>query len=196
MTSGLPARPTENRLVRARAHRDATVESLFRSHYGELCAFACRYVGSLTVAEEVVQDLFLRLLTEADDGRSIERLTRAYLYGATRFAALHHLRRQRLESAWVDEAARSRGALPRDGEGVELNDLAAATERAVDALPERTRAVYTLRRHAGLGYDDIAAVLGVSRNTVKTLMGRAIQSLRAALGPFLMVAITLAGRHH
>jgi RNA polymerase sigma-70 factor (ECF subfamily) len=165
-------------------------------HYGELCAFACRYVGSLAVAEEIVQDLFLRLLTDADDGRPIERLTRPYLYGATRFAALHYLRRQRLESAWTDEAARSRGALPRDGEEVELNDLAAATERAVDALPERTRAVYTLRRHAGLGYHEIATVLGVSQNTVKTLMGRAIQSLRVALGPFLVVAITLAGRHH
>ena len=52
-------------------------------------------------------------------------------------------------------------------------------------LAERTRVVYLLRREHEMSYDEIAETLGVSSNTVKTLLTRAVRTLRQRLVPFL-----------
>ena len=64
-------------------------------------------------------------------------------------------------------------------------ELADTIHRAVRALPPRCREVWELSRNHGLGYEEIAGVTGVSVNTVKTQMARALRALREALVPFL-----------
>jgi RNA polymerase sigma-70 factor (ECF subfamily) len=63
-----------------------------------------------------------------------------------------------------------------------LDERRDAVREAIARLPERYRVPLVLRYYAGLGYDEIAAQLGLTRNHVATLIFRAKQELRRRLG--------------
>ena len=137
----------------------AAFEVLFRERYSSLCRFVYGYVHSREVAQDIVQDLFLRLWERARI--PIASLTAAYLYTAVRNRALSYLRHQR------------------------EHELHEALQRAVADLPERCRLVFTLRRYRHLSNAVTARTLGISVNTVEQQMRRALKSLRNRLTPYL-----------
>ena len=75
---------------------------------------------------------------------------------------------------------------------VELADLRRAVARAIDALPERCRLIFTMSREQDLSYAEIARILDISVKTVETQMGRALKALRARLVGYLPIALALA----
>jgi RNA polymerase sigma factor (sigma-70 family) len=62
---------------------------------------------------------------------------------------------------------------------------------AINQLPEQQRRIYKLSREAGLTYDEIAAELNISRNTVKEHLRRAVSGIKAYLEMHLAIAIIL-----
>ena len=68
---------------------------LFRAHYAELCHFVLQFVRSRPVAEELVQDLFLRIWERRQSWEE-ELPSRSYLYQAARNRALDHLKHERI----------------------------------------------------------------------------------------------------
>jgi RNA polymerase sigma-70 factor (ECF subfamily) len=79
-------------LERIRAGDPGAFEALFREHYHGLCLFAARLVASDAVAEELVQDVLLRVWQQRERW-TVTGSVAAYLYGAVRNQALGHLRR-------------------------------------------------------------------------------------------------------
>jgi RNA polymerase sigma-70 factor (ECF subfamily) len=160
-------------------------ERAFATHYVGLCEYVLRFVGSAEAAEDLVQELFLRLW-DTRGPRDASRLTRPYLYVAARNRALKYLRHARVADAWIHHAGGDTPAsavTPEDDcVAHELQDAAA---RAVAELPPRCRAVFVLRRRDHLGYQEIARRLGVSLGTVKSQMWRAAEQLRGKLAPFI-----------
>src|SRR5437763_16678765 len=69
-------------------------ESAFQANYIELCEYVLRFVGSAEAAQDLVQDLFLRLW-DSRGPSDATRLTRPYLYVAARHRALKYLRHRR-----------------------------------------------------------------------------------------------------
>jgi len=168
----------------------AEFEALFHRQYGSLCEFVRGYVRAPEVAEELVQDLFVRLW-EIQERVSGSPLAESYLYTAARNRALGWLRRERVARRYLDrvsaiEADRSPPESPADL--AQARDLDAAIRRAVSELPERCRLVFVMSRYHGHSYSDIARVLGVSLPTVETQMSRALRALRSKLAPFLGLA--------
>lgn len=159
------------------------IAALFREHYAGLVGFAVRYVRSLDVAEEVVQEVFLRVWAQAEAERQVD-VSKAYLYGATRNHAITLLRHEavvRRHAARVTRiAAPSAGPTP-DVE-LEAAELTRVARRAIAALPERTRLVFLLSRERGLSYPEIAEVLGISVKAVEANVARALKALRTSLG--------------
>jgi len=175
-----------------------TFDGLFRDAYPGLFRFAYRLVNSRELAEEVVQDVFFDLWRRRDvvDPCSVAR---AYLYTATRHAAISAIRRARVEAraAIRDDVGvgTTHGVVgPNAAETVEASDLDTAIARAVETLPERCRLVYTLSRREQLSYAAIAAALGISVKTVEAQMARAFRILRTRLAPYL-TALLLAALH-
>src|SRR5437016_674725 len=123
-----------------------TWESAFRSYYIELCEYVLRFVGSAEAAQDLVQDLFLRLW-DSRGPRDATRLTRPYLYVAARNRALKYLRHRRVVAAWVARAAREEPPGSDTPEDLclcgELDDV---VQRAIADLPARCRAGFVLRR--------------------------------------------------
>jgi RNA polymerase sigma-70 factor (family 1) len=174
-----PARePTARDIAAFRAH--------FESHFEALARYAYRYVESVDEAEDVVHDVFLRVW-ELRDSLDLHRDLRSYLYTLARNHAVDWLRRRRTRSRYLPpEPPELSSSGPAEAEErVAASELAAGIQRAVDALPERQRAVIALRWHQQASYDDIATALGISPKTVSIHLGRALKRLRVALRPLL-----------
>lgn len=169
----------------------AAFATLFRRYYDALCAFAEGLVASSDDAEEVVEEVFVRLW-ERRDRLNVRVSVKAYLYSATRNQALNQLRRVATEKRWVDRVVRV-GETPGLGEAppgvveaLYAADLARAVEAAIPKLSERCRQVFLLHRRHGLTYAEIADSLGISPKTVENHLGRALKELRGLLGHFLI----------
>ena len=133
-------------------------------------------------AEELVQELFLRLLRRADLF-ALKNLD-GYVFEAAANLARDRVRRQQA----------------RGGRHLDIDDIEAATDEpspeqvvdgrkrlnlmlaALDGLPSRARTIIILRRFENLTYGQIAARLGISVSAVEKHMVRSMSALRAALG--------------
>ena len=165
-------------------HDIAAFEAVFRTHYAPLCDFVYGYVRSRAVAQELVQDLFLRLWDRTPTPAGT--LAASYLYTAARNRALGHLRRERVAAAWASDPASAAHAAPAAAdEPLREHELREAVDRAVAELPERCRLVFTLSRYRRLSNAEIARTLSISVNTVEQQMWRALKTLRVKLAPYL-----------
>lgn len=166
----------------------ARVDALFHQYYARLCDFVCGLVDSRDAAEDIVQDVFVRLWGQrhALDLRN----PAAYLYHAARNGASSYARGRRTREAWVERArAEDEGAGDATAEGLEFDELTRAVRAAVADLPERCRLCFTLSRDHGLSYAEVARTLGISTKTVEIQIGRAIKAIRARVLPYLAVAV-------
>ncbi len=156
---------------------DEFVADMFRAEGTSLVRLARLFVDDRNAAEDLVQEAFIRLARSA---RRIEDPARApaYLRSIVLNLARDHNRRGlvslRHRSPIVDVAA-----------GVD-DELAVREDQrqvldALRDLPARQRACLVLRYYDELGIDDIAATLGVSRNSVKTHLQRGLAALEARL---------------
>jgi len=175
--------PSDAELARRmRLGDEKALETIFRTHYPGLVGFVRRYVKTTEIAEELVQDLFLKIWSRRGSLGAIDSV-KTYLFRAARNTALNHLRRRKLEHEWQEkEALASTEEQGQEGdEPVTESELAAAVRAAVDRLPPRCREVFMLSRDGGLTYGEIAKSLGISIKTVETQMGRALKALRESL---------------
>ncbi|MCU0626738.1 MAG: RNA polymerase sigma-70 factor [Gemmatimonadaceae bacterium] len=172
-------------LPRLRLGDVAAFESLFRATHASLVAFATRYTGDEARAAELVQDLFLDLWTRRGS-LEVRGSLRGYLFGAVRNRALNVRRRDALEHDWAaDEAHDAVRALhpapPVADAAYESAELAERVRAAMDALPARCALVMQLRWREGLGYAEIAQVMGISTKGVENQLARGLKALRAVL---------------
>lgn len=173
-------------LQRLRAGDMSALESLYRAHFSALCRYATRLTGSATVAEEVVEDVFLRVW-EKRRQLAIRTSMRAYLFGAVRRECLLHHRteanRERLVRAAADGvgyAGMPAAAASPEAE-LEAAELADLMRAALAALPERPREAFGLKRGHGMSQAEIAETMGIAESTVEKHLARAMEALRDAL---------------
>jgi len=159
----------------------AELAELYRSHWGPLVGTATWLLGDRPLAEEVVQDSFIRLVEHwhriNDPGaagawlrRTVVNLSRTRV----RRLALGRRKHQLLagRTATTDVSAESYGEGLRDG----------PVGQAISGLPRRQRECVVLRFVHDLSVDEIANTLDVSTGSVKTHLHRGLKALGAELG--------------
>lgn len=187
-----PDQAERDLVARIRAGDAAAFAALFDEHFTSLCGFVLSYVRDAAIAEELVQDLFCAVWSRRAEWEPEGRV-RYYLLAAARNRALHHLRHRQMAERKAQRWTGAGGAdeLPAIGEesaapdrGVELAELAEACRRAIHALPERRRAVVTLRWQHQMSHAEIARMLGISVKGVEAHLTRALKDLREHLEGF------------
>lgn len=169
-----------------RSGDDRAFEAMFRAYRDDLVGFAESLLRSHDAAQEVVQDLFLRIWQMRDLWEPKGPLN-MYLFRATRNRALTRLREQRSELSFHDRLSRveptSMSGTRADTSDARIGvaDLESAIARAVADLPDRCREVFTLSRHHHLANAQIADVMQISVKTVEVQMTRALAHLRRSL---------------
>ena len=176
---------TEQEWVRKIRKGDgAAFEMLFRSYCQPLIRFVRRYVGDTSIAEDLVQDVFLAVWSNRsrlDPAASMK----VYLYAAARNRALKHLRHGAVERRSAGDVERTLPRQKTPADELQGKELAGAVAEAIEALPERTRIVFSMNRFDRLTYAEIAGIQGVSIKTVETQMGGALKFLRERLAHLL-----------
>ena len=167
-------------LARVREGDERAFETLFRAFAPGLVAFVARYVDSRSVAEELVQDLFLRLWQKRAE-LTVDQAVTGYLYAAARNRAINHLEHERVAGRFANAVVGRIDEASASGETELLGML--DLQDAVERLPARCRLIFTLSRQHDMTYAQIAQSLGISVKTVEAQMGRALKALRDWLKP-------------
>jgi len=164
-------------------------EELFRTHFKPLYTFVQRQVQSRETAEDLVQNVFLRLW-EHRRTLALRGSIRAYLYGAARLEVIDHYRRTGVRLREVGSRT-PEDAIPGMGQPtppadnlIHTTELQEAIRAAAERLPERCRLIVTMRWEHQLSYNEIAHALGISPKTVENQMNIAFKSFRTALQRF------------
>lgn len=169
---------------------------LFHRYKSKLYGYTLRPTGSEMLAEDIVQDVFMKLWADHVSLGSIEHFG-SYLFRMSRNHVLNHFKRMAHETAILSE-------MFRDGEQGSNNvqEMLAAREveevlqSVVDTLPPQQRAVYHLSREEGKSHEEIAELLKISPNTVKNHIVQAMATIRTRLrrhaDSLLVVAMLLS----
>jgi len=160
-----------------RRGEEQTFAAVVRELYPPLYDFAAGITRDGDAARDVIQDV-LAAVWERRSEFAPATTVRAYLFRAVRNRAINHFRRRNTDPYLEDQSVSA--AVPPD-EYHQYREVMAAYHKAIARLPERRRAVYSLVRLYGLSYDETAAILEISTNTVRTQMSDALKSIRTAL---------------
>lgn len=161
---------------------DASFEKLVELYKQRVFNIAYRYVGNIHDAEDAAQETFIKAYRARSSYRPDSKFT-TWIYTICKNTCFNFLRDKKSPALSMDKPIE----LDRDSIGLELEDKLAhspaldaidsekaiVVKRAIDSLPENQRMVVIMCRYEGLPYEEIAGVMGISVQSVKSLLHRA-----------------------
>ena len=193
-----PRDPSDEELLRRFNEGDADAfEELVRRYQRPIYNFVLRSVRRRERADELVQDVFLKVVQRSGDFQGNSKFS-TWLYAIARNLCIDHSRKM------VFRRHKSLDAPGRSGPGEEgptlldrtagdapdvdraaiARDLQLRIAEAVEELPEDQREVFLMRQVQGLAFKEIAAIVDVPENTVKSRMRYALERLQRALSEY------------
>lgn len=168
-------------LVRRAGAGDArAAETLVRRHLSRMTAFARRMLSDGAEAEDVAQEVFLRMWRAAPTWREGQAKFETWMHRVALNLCYDRLRRRR-ETPDADAGLEMADPAPAAPDVIVARERAAAVHRALDGLPERQRAAIVLCHFQDMSNIDAAAALEVSVEALESLLARGRRALRAAL---------------
>jgi RNA polymerase sigma-70 factor, ECF subfamily len=161
---------------------EVALAEVYRRHGGAVFGLAKRVTGSTTEAEDVTQEIFLRLWNEPDRFDAARGSLRSFLLAQSHGRAVDAIRssnsRRRREARDAFDTARSSYDMQH-----EVWDLAVADQvaHAMGALPEEERRAIELAYFAGRTYREVAVLLDQPEGTVKSRIRNGMRRLRVSL---------------
>ncbi|MDX9881167.1 MAG: RNA polymerase sigma-70 factor [Prolixibacteraceae bacterium] len=187
----------EQELVRSVANGNKKgFEILFRTYYKRLCAYAVGFVSQNDIAEDLVTDVFLNFW-EKRESLTIHKSVSSYLFQSVKNSCINYLNREKSRKHIISENEAALLALKikypvsdkyplTDLIGRELEEKIKAE---IEKLPEQCREIFYLSRFEERSHKEIADQLGISENTVKVQIYRALIKLRVGLKDYLPILI-------
>jgi len=146
-------------------------------HFQKLILVSDKYVNDIYVAEEIVQDVFLKIWENKETLLYVNAIA-SYLYKSVVNASINYINRQKNIERHHEKIASD--TIEEDLEIITAQDeLIVLLYNEIELLPEKCQKVFKLSRIAGLKYKQIAVELGISEKTVENHMGNALKLLRA-----------------
>ncbi|MGV6476263.1 sigma-70 family RNA polymerase sigma factor [Azotobacter vinelandii] len=150
------------------------LESFFNSHHHWLLRHVQRQLSNRADAEDTASETFCQVLSSRIDTDEI-RQPRAYLSTIARRLMFDRYRRRQLEKTYLDYLATlPEGLAPSAEERTLLQEALTLIDRTLDGLPLAVKTAFLYSQIDGLGYTEIAQLLGVSERTVRRYMKQAL----------------------
>jgi len=178
--------PADEELMLSYGGGDAgAFETLYRRHRGPLYRFLLRQVGNAATAEELFQDVWMRVIDSRGRYQARAQFS-SWLYAIAHNRLMDWYRASgRANFLAQGEAEEMLEQLPADDPPADaLIDRKRAAERlltALGALPEAQREAFLLQQEGDLSLEEIGAVTGVNRETAKSRLRYALAKLRASM---------------
>jgi RNA polymerase sigma-70 factor (ECF subfamily) len=182
-------------MLRVTAGDDSAFDYLVEKYRRPMISFMYRMTRNQAVAEELAQEVFLRVYRSRQTYAASAKFT-TWLYRIATNLAVNHARDTKHErpenTVCIDEPDTDTGMtldVPDGGLNAEQailrRERLEAIRKHVEALPERQRMAVIMHKYQGLDYKQIAAVLKLSESATKSLLFRAYETLRETLKSFI-----------
>ena len=173
------ARQADQELMERVSQGDAVAfKQLVDSGMGRVLAVARRMLGDDTEAEDVTQDVFLRLWRHADQWEGGRAKVSTWLYRVTVNSCIDRLRARREET--VSELPEVAHQATQE-QALEEEDLQHYMDEALQALPERQRLALVLFHYEDLSMNEVSEIMDASVEAVESLLGRGRRALKKKL---------------
>jgi RNA polymerase sigma-70 factor (ECF subfamily) len=178
--------PDSDLVSRAAGGDPAAFQELVEQHRSMVYRVAYQFAGNHYDAEDIAQEVFLKVYRSLDRFRQDAQLT-SWLYRIVMNACIDHRRRHGSAAVapFGDEAEERLVNTPEEMPGPEERayacELGAVLEAEIARLPQGQRIVFVMRHHQGLKLSEIAEALGLAEGTVKRQLHAAVHRLRGAL---------------
>jgi RNA polymerase sigma-70 factor (ECF subfamily) len=166
------------------------VEQLFKTHFKGLHAYACIILRDSHLAEEIVQEVFVKLCERASR-INIETSLESYLYRSVYNESLNHQKHEKVKARYQTMMSRKQQIAAQEPASSDYQALETRLRLALSELPQQCRTVFLMSRFEELKYREIADRMGISVKTVENQMGKALRIMRQKLKGFLLLAIFL-----
>ena len=161
---------------------ETAFRSVFDTYTPKLLHYTRGMIKSELIAEEIVQDVFLKLWTSRSALSTVENPDN-YLFIMARNRVLDHFRKAardaRLQTVIYNSIEENRNTTEEQLDESHSRRLIA---QALDQLSEHKQKIFKLSRYEGLSHDEIAKELGISKNTVKNHLVTTLQHIRDYIG--------------
>ncbi len=179
-------------MLRVRAGDAASFEVLLRRYRLPMVNFFRRMVRDTALAEDLAQEVFLRIYKSRERYQPEARFT-TWLYRIATNLALNAIRDRKDEVSQAASDEPGAGTIfdrfvdpqPTIEQRLIQGDRERIIRQAVEGLPDNQRLAVILHKYQDVDYRQIAGILGVSESAVKSLLFRAYESLRVRLEPLL-----------
>jgi RNA polymerase sigma-70 factor (ECF subfamily) len=182
-------------MLRVGADNTAAYEYLVHKFHRPMIAFMYRMCHNQALAEELAQEVFLRVYRSRQSYAAEAKFT-TWLYRIATNLAVNHARDHKVERSGkvvsLDEPDEETGTtldVPdhtlNAEEQILRRERLAAIKKQVMALPEKQRAAVLMHKYQGMDYSEIAGALKLSESATKSLLFRAYEALRERLKEFV-----------
>ena len=159
-------------------------ELLFRKYYQSLVIFSNHFIDDKTAAEDIVQEFFTRMW-EQRESIGIGGSVKNYLFRSIKNSTLNYITYNSKFSR--NEKTQSLIETLHSLDPIDIDELEIEVINALNKLPERGREIFLLHYKDGYTYEEIAGMLGISKNTVKTHILRSKNTFGSKLEAILFV---------
>jgi RNA polymerase sigma-70 factor (family 1) len=162
-------------------------EDYYKEHYKSFFLMAYKYLKSEVLAQEVVNDVFVKIWEEGSR-MVVDSSLKSYLYKAVINSSINLLNRQKRERQ------NRQDLIDRSSDSYELremeeNEMKIRIYAAIDQLPQQCRKVFQMSRFEGLKNQEVADKLGISIKTVKNHITHALKQLGKSVSRTLVLII-------
>ncbi|WP_211480981.1 RNA polymerase sigma-70 factor [Arcticibacter eurypsychrophilus] len=156
---------------------------IYNFFYKKLIGFSTNFVKSKELAEEVVEDVFIKLWCNREHLADVKNIT-VYLYCATKNKSLNALSKEAkslITESLNDSYYQSYNHNHNPHDLMVSAEVMQALSIAIERLPERCKIIFKLVREDGLRYKEVAQILSISVNTIDSQMAIAVKRLCSEL---------------
>jgi len=168
---------------------EASFAEIYNRFYGILYVHACKRLRDEEEARDIIHELFVSLWTRHESFDVTANLA-GYLYAAMRNRILDLITHKKVEEKYIVSL---QNYIDHDfnyaDHRVRERDLAVIIEREISFLPPKMREVFELSRKSHLSHKEIALLLDLSEQTVRTQVKKALRILRLKLGLLIYLLI-------
>jgi len=168
---------------------EQTIKHLFDEYFHQLVFSAFNYVNDRGQAEEIVQDVFVKVWQNFDQLQTVKDL-KAYLFKAVKNSCLNFLKHIKVRQKFIDDTGGGSSLVQKSHEEtIAEEETKKKVHQAVNKLPDTWKEAFMLSKYNKLKYHEIAEEMNISQKTVEKYMSKALQFLRQELKDLVLLGI-------
>jgi RNA polymerase sigma-70 factor (ECF subfamily) len=170
---------------------EQTIKQLFDEYFHQLTLHAFHYVNDYGQAEEIVQDVFVKIWQNFDQIRQMNDL-KAYLFKSVQNSSLNFMKHIQVRKKFIDDSEFLNASKENSHEEtITEEETKKRVHQAVNKLPDNWKEAFILSKYNKLKYHEIAEDMNISQKTVEKYISKALKNLRLELKDVLLGSIFL-----